>query len=67
MDVVPLPKPRRKRRSAQFIVLVVVALIGSVLAVRAIIIASGITKGPGNLFGDQHLKTAVALIELYKV
>ena len=30
------------------------------------LIASGITKGPDNLFGDQHLKTAVALIELHK-
>jgi len=29
--------------------------------------ASGITKGPDNMFGDQHLKTAVALIELHKV
>jgi hypothetical protein len=35
-------------------------------AVRSII-ASGITKGPDNLFGDQNLKTAVALIELHKV
>jgi hypothetical protein len=31
------------------------------------IIASGITKGPDNMFGDQNLKTAVALIELNKV
>ena len=31
------------------------------------VIASGITKGPDNMFGDQHLKTAVALIELHKV
>jgi len=31
------------------------------------IIISGITKGPDNLFGDQNLKTAVALIELNKV
>lgn len=30
------------------------------------IIASGITKGPDAMFGDQHLKTAVALIELHK-
>jgi hypothetical protein len=35
------------------------------LAVRSII-ASGITKGPDAMFGDQHLKTAVALIELHK-
>src|SRR5439155_11504429 len=36
------------------------------LVVRSII-ASGITKGPDAMFGDQHLKTAVALIELHKV
>ncbi len=28
---------------------------------------SGATKGFDNMFGDQHLKTAVALIELHKV
>jgi hypothetical protein len=28
---------------------------------------SGITKGPDNMFGDQHLKTAVAPIEFHKV
>ena len=28
---------------------------------------AGITSAPDNLFGDQHLKTAVALIELHKV
>jgi hypothetical protein len=67
MDVLPPPKPRRKRRSAQFIVLVIIAVLGGVLAVRAIIIASGITKWPDSQFGDQHLKTAVALIELHKV
>lgn len=31
------------------------------------IIESGITKGPDFLFGDQHLKTSVALIEMHKV
>ena len=30
------------------------------------VIDSGITKGPDHMFGDQHLKTAVALIELHK-
>src|SRR6266403_3451922 len=67
MHVLPPPKPRRKRRSAQFIVLVVFAVLGGVLAVRAVIIASRITRVPDNLFGDQHLKTTVALIELHKV
>jgi hypothetical protein len=31
------------------------------------ILASGITRGPDNMFGDQHLKTAVALVEFHKV
>lgn len=31
------------------------------------LIASGVTRGPDNMFGDQHLKTTVALIELHKV
>jgi hypothetical protein len=31
------------------------------------IVDSGITKGPDNMFGDQHLKTVVALLELHKV
>jgi hypothetical protein len=39
---------------------------GGVFAVRHIIIRSGITKMPDNMFGDQHLKTLVALIELHK-
>ena len=71
MHVPPPPKPRPKRRSTQFIVviivLIVVAAFGALLAARAVISASGITRVPDNLFGDQHLKTTVALIELHKV
>jgi hypothetical protein len=67
MHVPPPPKPRPKRRSTQFIILIVVAGSGALLAARAVIIASGITRVPDNLFGDQHLKTTVALIELHKV
>lgn len=47
-------------------VAVVVCLLGAALLIRSVV-ASGITKGPDNLFGDQNLKTAVALIELHKV
>jgi hypothetical protein len=43
-----------------------ILLLVGFLVIRSII-ASGITKGPDNMFGDQHLKTAVALIELHKV
>jgi hypothetical protein len=67
MQVLPPPKPRPKRRSAQFIVLIIVAVFSGMLAARAIIIVSGVPKAPDKLFGDQHLKTAVALIELHKV
>jgi hypothetical protein len=37
-----------------------------VYSIAQSLIASGITKGPDAMFGDQNLKTAVALIELYK-
>ncbi len=43
-----------------------ILLLAGYLIVRSIV-ASGITKGPDNMFGDQHLKTSVALIELHKV
>jgi hypothetical protein len=70
MHVPPPPKPGPKRRSLAIIVLISVAvfvlIVSGVLAFHSII-ASGITKGPDNMFGDQHLKTAVALIELHKV
>jgi hypothetical protein len=46
--------------------LLLFSFIGLVRGIKAII-NSGITKGPDNLFGDQHLKTAVALIEFHKV
>ena len=39
---------------------------GGVLALHFIGM-SGVTKGADNLFGDQELKTAVALLELHKV
>lgn len=47
------------------ILLVLLACVGIFFGVRAII-DSGITKGPDHVFGDQHLKTTVALIELHK-
>ncbi len=48
-----------------FLLFLVVAALGFVFV--KIIISSGITRGPDQVFGDQHLKTAVALIELHKV
>src|SRR5262249_5544882 len=68
----PLPSAKKKRSSWVIVVIgVVVLLIGSVgygvyRAVHAIT-ASGFTSTMDQQFGDQHLKTAVALIELHKV
>lgn len=67
MFVPPPPKPRLKKNSATVLMLIgVVVLAAGALAIHSII-ASGITRAPDNLFGDQHLKTTVALIELHKV
>ena len=68
----PIPRIHTPKHSRTTLI---VCLVGGVVlllmlvgffAIRSII-ASGITKGPDNLFGDQNLKTAVALIELHKV
>jgi hypothetical protein len=65
--VPPPPKPRRNRNSLVLWILIgVVVVVGGAVTIYSII-ASGITRGPDNMFGDQHLKTAVALIELHKV
>lgn len=47
------------------IVVFALVVLGISVAIKAII-DSGITKGPDQMFGDQHLKTSVALIELHK-
>ena len=67
----PPPLPRTRSQSRIWIPLLVAAictvlLIAGFLAFRTVI-ASGVTKHFDNQFGDQHLKTAVALIELHKV
>src|SRR5687767_7072477 len=69
----PLPPKSRKRsrRAAKIVIMVVcsVVVIGAVsifLLVRYVT-ASGITRPFDNKFGDQHLKTTVALVELHKV
>jgi hypothetical protein len=67
----PPPLPKRKSRKWLWVFLLIGALliailVGGVIAYRSII-ASGITSCFDNKFGDQHLKTAVALIELHKL
>jgi len=44
------------------LICVVAVVVGLVVLLR-----SGVTQPVDNMFGDQHLKTAVALIELHKV
>ena len=68
----PIPATSAPKRSRVKLIIGLVA--GGILIlfmagyfVLRSIIASGITKGPDNMFGDQNLKTAVALIELNKV
>jgi hypothetical protein len=66
----PTPTVVAKRRLYWTIGLIVAAIV--VLNLAAIgayyaVLGSGITAGPDEMFGDQNLKTAVALIELYKV
>ncbi len=54
-----------KRWLALFAVLAAVGLgLAGYMAYR--VVASGATKPLDNMFGDQHLKTTVALVELHK-
>lgn len=66
-----LPLPRKKSKAwIWLVVLLVVLPVGAIIGGVAIfryVGASGITRNFDNKFGDQHLKTAVALIELHKV
>jgi len=68
-NVVPPPPIARNPLSTTRTVLIAVGVLifvfSTIFTIHSLI-ASGITKGPDNLFGDQHLKTAVALIELHK-
>lgn len=68
----PLPPTATPGRRRGWLVAGIVT--GAVLGLAAIawpvvraVIDSGITRGPDAFFGEQHLKTAVALIELHRV
>ncbi len=65
MTVPPPPKPVPRNKILLIVGLLLVAAACGWLTLRKIV-ASGITKGPDVMFGDQHLKTSVALIELHK-
>jgi hypothetical protein len=63
----PPPLPRNSSRvwvaiAGALLLCCVIGVIGVVVVAR-----SGITRPIDNVFGDQHLKTVVALVELHKV
>ena len=70
MTVLPPPRPRRKRlapwKSALIGAGITVLFAGGIFAV-IYFAAPGGRKSLDRQFGDQHLKTAVALIELHRV
>jgi hypothetical protein len=71
----PPPLPYRPRNSSKQAVKVIVTILVCGLVAGAVgiflvihyVTASGITRPLDNQFGDQHLKTTVALLELYKI
>jgi hypothetical protein len=70
MSLPPPPRPRAKRRSPWFIALASVGafalFVGGIFA-AIYVAAPGGARLLDNQFGDQHLKTTVALLELHKV
>ena len=68
----PLLQPVASKRKRAWVVGGVIVgvslaiILGGYFFIQSVI-ASGITEGPDHMFGDQHLKTTVALIELHKV
>lgn len=67
----PIPTSRRKRRATPFViaagaVILIVIITGVVLGVR-FVSQYGLTEPIDRKFGDQNLKSTVALVELHKV
>ncbi len=72
----PIPSPiaadvtKKRRRLPVWVVLLgvllVLLIVGAIMAIRYVS-AHGLTEPMDRQFGDQHLKTSVALIELHKV
>ena|ERR1700719_2819574 len=71
----PPPLPLEPRRSSKRGVKIIITVLCCVLIIGGVCIffiiqyirASGITRPLDDKFGDQHLKTTVALLELHKV
>jgi hypothetical protein len=69
----PLPSESRRngRSAAKIVIIIICASVviggGAIGAVVYYVTRSGITRPFDNMFGDQHLKTSIALLELHKV
>jgi len=66
------PQPRSSRKSPARIIITILACIVVIGGVGIFLViqyvrASGITRPFDDQFGDQHLKTTVALLELHKL
>jgi hypothetical protein len=70
----PPPLPPDARSSGRHTATIIVVIVCLVLLLGAVCIGalvysggtSGVTRSFDNMFGDQHLKTTVALLELHK-
>jgi hypothetical protein len=67
MNPPPLPSKKKSHNWIIFIVLGIVIVGGLLFGLFQLVSGSGFAKMADQQFGDQHLKTAVALIELHKV
>ena len=71
----PPPLPPESRSSGKSAAKIIITILVCVIVVAAAgifvvihyVTASGITRPFDNMFGDQHLKTTVALLDLHKV
>src|ERR1039457_7637454 len=69
----PFPSEPRtsSRRAAKIFITIVCSVVvlgaGCVFLIIHYVTVSGLTRSTDNQFGDQHLKTTVALLELHKV
>ena len=71
----PPPLPAQSRSNTARAAKIIIAIVCSVVVIGAVGIfliihyvgTSGITRPWDNKFGDQHLKTTVALVELHKI
>jgi hypothetical protein len=71
----PPPLPSESRRHNKRLAKIIIATVCSVVVLGGVCIfliihyvtASGITRPFDDKFGDQHLKTTVALLELHKI